>query len=55
MNTTMINFNQICDFSYRRKLYSIPAAEYASFLRQARTPKTDLLQFNSFLPKVAII
>ena len=31
MNTTIIDFNQICDFPDRRILFSIPIAEYASF------------------------
>ena len=37
MNTSITNFNQIRDLSNRRKLFSIPVAEYASFSRQART------------------
>ena len=31
MKTTIINFNQIRDLSTRRKLFSIPVTEYASF------------------------
>ena len=47
MNTTVINFNQISDLSNRRKLFSIPVAEYASF-SQARTFKTDLSLIPNF-------
>ena len=32
--------------SKKRKLFSIPVAEYASFSQQARTLKTNLLQFD---------
>ena len=46
MSNIMINFKQIRNFSNRRKLFSIPVTKYASISYQARTLKTDLLQFN---------
>ena len=39
----LFNFNYIRALTNRRKLFSIPVAEYASFSHQARTLKTNLL------------
>ena len=38
----LFNSNYICDLANRRKLFSIPFAEYASFSYQTRTLKTYL-------------
>ena len=38
----LFNFNYICDLTNRHKLFSIPVAEYAVILQQARTLKTNL-------------
>ena len=46
MSNTIINFNEIRDLSRRRELFSIPDSEYASYLHQTRTLKTELLQSN---------
>ena len=39
----LLNFNYIRNLTNRRKLFSIPVPEYASFSHQARTLKTNLL------------
>ena len=39
----LFNFSCIRDLAKRRKLFSIPVSEYASFSNQARTLKTNLL------------
>ena len=39
----LFNFNYTHDLTNRHKLFSIPAAEYASFSHQARTLKTNVL------------
>ena len=43
----LLNFNYILNLTNRRKLFSIPVAEYASFSHQAKTPKTNLLGLTS--------
>ena len=44
---TIIKLNKIRNFSNRHKSFSIPVVEYAFFSHEARTLKTDLLQFNT--------
>ena len=39
----LFNFNCIRNMTNRRKLFSVPVTEYASFSHQARTLKTNLL------------
>ena len=51
MNTTLFNFNCFCDLTNRRKLFSIPVAEFASFSHQARALITNLLGFISTFSK----
>ena len=47
----LFNFNYNCDMTNRRKLFSIPVSEYASFSHQARTLKTNLLGLISIFSK----
>ena len=47
----LFNFNYIRDLTNRRKLFSIPVAEYASFSHQARVFKTNLLSLISNFSK----
>ena len=39
----LFNFNYICDLTNRRRLFSIPVAEYSRFSHKASTLKTNLL------------
>ena len=47
----LFNFSCIRDLAKRRKLFSIPVGEYASFSNEARTLKTNLLRLISNFSK----
>ena len=47
----LFNFNYIHDLTNRRRLYSVPVAEHASFSHQARSLKTNLQGVISNLSK----
>ena len=47
----LFNFNYIRDLTNKRKLFSIPIAEYSSFLYQIRKLKTNLLGLMSNFSK----
>ena len=47
----LFNFNCFCDLTNRRKIFSIPVAEFTSFSHQARALITNLLGFISTFSK----
>ena len=50
----LFNFNYIHDLTNRRKLFSIPVAEYTTFHIRFRTLKTNIISLISNFPKYSI-